>query len=821
MLKFPKKIMALFLSLLLLIPGAAVTAFAEYDTGNGNVVQSGDGWKLYENGLLYVSDADRIILNQLNDFDLVTKLYLTDNIDFDNLEFYYDGSSFGVTDQEVEFYKFENLESIEVSETNPNYTSADGVLYNKDITTVVTYPPGKTDETYIIPNSITSIYIFDLITTNIKNIIIPDSVINIYGLPYVWGRNEWFLKYGSSKLENISVSENNPNYSSIDGVLFNKEQTELVYYPYNHNVSSYAIPSGVKEFGVSSFANTGITDTVIIPSTVEDIQSFAFPYSRNLKTVIFEDGPRNLTIEYYAFYGCTNLDNIQLNGERIYKIDARAFKDCKIMNESNYEDGVLYLNDILLFVDNSKIPLDYTVKDGTKVIADNSWIVHSDNGEYIDPFEFKSSDEEGLQWSVVNVTIPDSVDNIGTLSILNYESIPENMFRVGSTFYFDIESDDKNFEELTENMKMVKDYNEILDEYSSYFNTSNIEEIKEACKNNYNWISFDVDNWVLKSNVMHSYLTAGAAPHLYKVKDGTVGFADLDNQGYADPSVYVSCFNLGGIILPESFKHLSKDTFVSHVGVYSYFFYIIGASSDDEFEYLSNKSITINNKDCYIYDSPQTIPPAFTTICGYKGSTAEAYAIKYDRNFVDISECQHEKTCPSFTIEPTCGKDGYSGDVYCQYCGEYIKEGEVIPATGEHEFSSPERIKDPTCTEPGEEKVKCSQCGYTETRKIEPNGHDFIIRISSFDGTCTEDGYVVRMCIFCNETQKEITSIATGHIDEDSDGYCDKCGEKLKTDCSCICHKDNAFSRFFYKLFRILWKIFRINKSCDCGAAHY
>ncbi len=77
------------------------------------------------------------------------------------------------------------------------------------------------------------------------------------------------------------------------------------------------------------------------------------------------------------------------------------------------------------------------------------------------------------------------------------------------------------------------------------------------------------------------------------------------------------------------------------------------------------------------------------------------------------------------------------------------------------------------------------------------------------------------MCIFCNETQKEITSIATGHADDNNDGSCDKCGEKLKTDCSCICHKDNAIARLFYKIIRILWRIFGTKKTCTCGVNHY
>lgn len=40
------------------------------------------------------------------------------------------------------------------------------------------------------------------------------------------------------------------------------------------------------------------------------------------------------------------------------------------------------------------------------------------------------------------------------------------------------------------------------------------------------------------------------------------------------------------------------------------------------------------------------------------------------------------------------------------------------------------------------------------------------------------------------------------------------------TYCTCICHK-SGFMGFIYKIERIFWKLFRINKYCDCGAEHY
>ncbi len=817
MLKFPKKIMALFLSLLLLIPGAAVTAFAEYDTGNGNVVQSGDGWKLYENGLLYVSDADRITLNKLDDFDLITKLYIGDNIN--DLEFDHEEFS-----EPVEFYELSNLESIEVSESNPNYTSIDGVLYNKDITEIIAYPSGKPDETYKIPDGVESVSITDFYLSQIKNLYIPDSLVKIEDLYDITGEDYhydfFYMQRKSSSLENIFVSENNTKFSSIDGVLCNKEKTTIWYYPYNHNVSSYTIPSEIRSITSFTFWETGITDTIIIPGSVEEINSNAFYYNYTINTVIFEDGPRNLNIAMAAFNNCRNIENIQLDSSRIYSINSIAFYNSKFMRtESNYENGVLYLNDILLFIDNSKMPIDYTVKDGTKCIANDAFIVHSNSDKFVDFFKdynypiktYYEDDSDTTEsdntpsWSAVNVTIPDSVDNIGTMSIFNYINIPENMFRVGSNLLNYIGGDKELV--LGDGTKTGTEFYETAKNYYYNFDASSPSSIRESIDKGYDWLSFDVDNWILAPKMMSYY--KGILSLIYRVKDGAIGFADFDTLTYMYSHSYDYSAFLKSILLPESFNHLSNQTFIS-----AYFYYYIHEDFNDDI------CITFANKDCYIYDSSTTISPKFT-ICGYKGSTAEAYAIKYDRTFVDISECQHEKTCPNFTIEPTCGKDGYSGDVYCQYCGEYIKEGEVLPATGEHKFSSPETVKWPTCTEPGEKKVTCSTCGYSETRETEPYGHDFIIKISSFDGTCTEDGYVIKKCIMCSETQTEITSIATGHADDNNDGYCDKCDKKITPDCSCICHKDNAFSRFFYKLFRILWKIFRTNKSCDCGATHY
>ena len=70
------------------------------------------------------------------------------------------------------------------------------------------------------------------------------------------------------------------------------------------------------------------------------------------------------------------------------------------------------------------------------------------------------------------------------------------------------------------------------------------------------------------------------------------------------------------------------------------------------------------------------------------------------------------------------------------------------------------------------------------------------------------------------------------HEDNNEDGKCDSCKLKLydsdadqpgdeNKNCDCICHKENGFMKFIYKILKFFWKLFGSNKSCACGTVHY
>ena len=249
------------------------------------------------------------------------------------------------------FCQCSSLLSIEVSDNNKNYSSFDGVLFNKDKTELITYPAGKPNDTYEIPNSVTSIgeWAFSE-CESLTSVTIPDSVTSIgssafYNTAYYsyvsnWDNGVLYISnclidtncnfdsttdyiikdgtriiadsafsvceslasvtipnsvtsigkeafYNCASLTSIEISDDNKNYSSVDGVLFNKDKSELITYPAGKADSEYAIPNSVTSIGEWAFKYCESLTDITIPNSVTNIGDFAFDYCRSLKDVYY------------------------------------------------------------------------------------------------------------------------------------------------------------------------------------------------------------------------------------------------------------------------------------------------------------------------------------------------------------------------------------------------------------------------------------------------------------------------------------------------------------------------------------------------------
>ena len=152
------------------------------------------------------------------------------------------------------------LVSLSVDPSNPNFSSVDGVLFNKSQTAILVYPAGKAGP-YMIPASVTSVTISN--GFNVRS-----------AFSYCTG------------LTSLSVDPSNPNFSSVNGVLFNKSQTILVKYPPG-KTGSYSIPSGVTSFEGDAFSDCSGLTRVTIPASVTSIGTLAFSNCASLVSAEF------------------------------------------------------------------------------------------------------------------------------------------------------------------------------------------------------------------------------------------------------------------------------------------------------------------------------------------------------------------------------------------------------------------------------------------------------------------------------------------------------------------------------------------------------
>jgi hypothetical protein len=100
-------------------------------------------------------------------------------------------------------------------------------------------------------------------------------------------------------LQAFAVAANNPNYTSQDGVLFNKSKTSLIYYPSAHTRTSYTIPNTVTILQESAMKNTDLID-LTVPASVTDVDGRNIYDSSVLRTVTFL-GNAPSTVGYNSF----------------------------------------------------------------------------------------------------------------------------------------------------------------------------------------------------------------------------------------------------------------------------------------------------------------------------------------------------------------------------------------------------------------------------------------------------------------------------------------------------------------------------------------
>ena len=607
-------------------------------------------------------------------------------------------------------------------------------------------------ETVTIPASVT--YVGNSAfygCTSLKSVTVPESVTYIGGYAFA---ECYSLKYadipanvsgiGSSpfyncrSLENINIDEANKWYTTVDGVLYDKDKTELINYPAGKKDSSYVIPEGIRTIREKAFYGCLNLCELTIPDSVTEIESGAFECSSLISdeygtikyvdgwvvgsghtaNVVLKDGTRGIAFEAFsgdgiiekvtmpdtvkyingcAFENCTNLSEVLLSSS-LENIERGAFLNCSNLADIVIPDSVIsitsdaFYNTALLNKQNT--PVKYA---GKWVITaeDCDKIVIKDGTKCIASYAFSSCT------SLTDITIPDSVTMIGdyafaTCNSLTEIKIPNNVKSIGGCVFWFCGSL-KNVT-IPDSVTMIGD--------KAFFGCTSLTDI--TIPGSVTMIGNAA--FVGCKSLTDITISDGVTMIGNKAFSGCTSLTDITIPGSVTMignAAFSSCTSLTDITIPDSVTSIGGSAF-----------------------YNCPKLLDV------------TIPDSVTNIGDY--------AFGFDEN---------DEKIDGFKIY--C----YGGTAGEQYAKDNGFEYKILECKV-HKFGDWKTTKPATCTATGTKTRTCSVCGKVETQTIAKTAHKYVNTVVK--PTYTAQGYTLHKCSVCgasykdNETSKLTLAKVTG-----------------------------------------------------------
>ena len=275
------------------------------------------------------------------------------------------------------FFNCAELVSITVNPGNEYYTSQSGVLFNKNMTSLLAYPAGKLDTSYTIPDGVTSIADYAFMScTKLAKVIISDSVTSIGEKVFYCCSNLVSVTIPDSvtsisyavfehcyKLNGVKIPDSVTSIGdyafrgceSLTSITIPDSVTSIGDYAffYCYSLNNITIGNGVITIGDNAFQSCDSLIDITIPDSVISIGDYAFDGCESLTSVVIGNGVTN--IDYGAFYGCESLTSIEI-GNSVTDIGDRAFVRCKSLACITIPDSVTSIgNDAFAYCDSLTI----------------------------------------------------------------------------------------------------------------------------------------------------------------------------------------------------------------------------------------------------------------------------------------------------------------------------------------------------------------------------------------------------------------------------------------------------------------------------------
>jgi BspA type Leucine rich repeat region (6 copies)/PKD domain len=229
-----------------------------------------------------------------------------------------------------------NLGAINVDAQNPAYMSAGGVLFTKNQSVLLQYPPANAATSYTIPDAVgvLSDWAF-LACTNLESVTIGAGVTNIgyVAFCYCAGLTNIFIPDSVTSIGSEAFS----NCGGLTNAVISGQAGTVSYAAFAEcsNLATVTIDSGITNIGELAFYETGLT-SVTIPEGVTSIGEDAF-FGTALANLIIPNSVAS--IGEAAFAGCANLVTLTI-GEGLTNIGDGAFSGCEDLRYATLGDNV-------------------------------------------------------------------------------------------------------------------------------------------------------------------------------------------------------------------------------------------------------------------------------------------------------------------------------------------------------------------------------------------------------------------------------------------------------------------------------------------------
>ncbi len=442
--------------------------------------------------------------------------------------------------------------------------------------------------------------------------------------------------------------------------------------------------------GADLYVDNKLVTDVTIPDGVKSIGKYAFYGYSSLKSISFPSSIRS--IGESAFFECNGL-------KRVYVSSIEDW--CKIKFENTFSNPINYGSKIYI---DGELATDITIPKGITKICD---------------YAFANCD------TITNVVIPNSVISIGNsafsfCSNLKNINIPNSVVNIGKGAFSGCSNLEKV--EIPDGIKFIKDYTFTSCEnlitiiipqsvkkigYLAFDNDRNLSNVLfKGSKSQWNSIDFTDGNTNLVESVIHYDVkfVEKKAPtcvdkgyDLYSCSECSDGVKIYYTDPLGHNVVSGICERCGkpeedcvesahpyNVDSDESWTIYKKNA--TRIAVvfsnsteteanYDYI-YLYDKNGEEIGKYtgteLADKKITVLGDTVKI----RLVSDGLDTLYGFSLSNIVPY---YD-------ECLHSSTRLENEKSPTCVEEGYTGDLICNNCEAFLKKGDIIPATGNHEY---------------------------------------------------------------------------------------------------------------------------------------